>query len=289
MPHPFDGLLGVGRLPGSEEAQGSGMTRRRALGKMAFAAVGVLGASKLAWGQVPTTRALGEEGGAQPTTLALGEEGGPGQDRGIDELPAVTTWPFGEEAGNVTSRAVPGLEDGTASQPVVKVKPLALAIAQSQLDGVWAELGSTVPTRHRQACAELYGAKEGFNYLKAHLNIKVVDPDEKEVAKLFLQLDDDEFFAREEAEARLLKIGPSIQPAIEKALKEQKSAEIQMRLNRLLTKFKESNPLRQAECALEVLLALRTPEAKELLQNLAKGDDKDWLTQKAKEALDRLK
>jgi hypothetical protein len=289
MRHPFDGLVGVGRLPGSEEAPGAGMTRRGALGKMAIAAAGVLGASKQARGQAPTTRALGEEGGAQPTTLAPGEEGGPGLDRGIEELPVVTSWPFGEEAGNVTSRVVPGLEDGSTSQPVVKVKPLGLEVAERQLDGVWAELGSTVPARNRQACAELYGAREGFNYLKNHLDIKVTEPDEKEVAKRILQLDDDEFYAREEAEAGLLKMGPNIKPLIEKALKEHASPEMYVRLNRLLTKLTERNSLRQAECALEVLVALHTPEAGELLRNFARGDDKDWLAQKARKALERLK
>jgi hypothetical protein len=36
-----------------------------------------------------------------------------------------------------------------------------------------------------------------------------------------------------------------------------------------------------------VLVALRLPEARDLLAALAKGDEKEWLTQEAKKALDR--
>jgi hypothetical protein len=349
MRHPFDGLLGVGRLQGSEEPQGTGMTRRSVLGKMVFATAGVLGAGAIARAQGLTTQALGEEGGrGRPTTLAIGEEGGPGTDPGTTDTVAATTEPFGEEAGNVTSRAVPGLEDGGLPEPkpteakgedgggpvtkalneggtsnglgeeggftrakgegggpvtgalnegggpapgeqVVLVKPLTLDVQEKDLEKAWAEMGSDVAGKSLQACAELYGAKEGFTYLKAHLNIKVVQPDEKELTAIIVKLDDNEFAAREDAEAKLIKFGPPIQGAIEKALKDHKSAEMQMRLNRILNKFKENNPLLQAEHALEVLVALRTPEGKQLLKDLASGDEKDWLAQKAKKALDRVK
>src|ERR1051326_4846281 len=356
MQHPFDGLRGVGRLQGGEQETSTGMTRRSVIGKMAFAAAGVLGASTLARAQVLTTQAIGEEGGpgAQPTTLALGEEGGKltkalNEDGGAtDGAAAATTAPFGEEAGNVTSRAVPGLEDGGAPQPaklteakgedggdvtkalnegggpstralgeeggltralnegggpvtgalnegggpavqVVQVKPLTMDINDKDLEKIWTEMASDAPAKSLQACAEIYGAKQGLTYLKDHLNIKVAEVDEKEIGKLLVKLDDNEFSVREEAEAKLIKLGPTIQPAIEKALKDHKSAEMQMRLNRILAKFAENNPLRQAEQALEVLVALQTPEAKTLLKDLAKGDEKEWLAQKAKKALDRVK
>jgi hypothetical protein len=341
MRHPFDGLLGVGRLQQNNGEQNTGMTRRSVLGKMVFATAGVLGGAALARGQQQlqlTTRALGEEGGNQPTTLALGEEGGNGSGATDGPAPA-TTEPFGEEAGNVTSRMVPGLEDGGAPKDnlpteakgegggastealgeeggftkalrerggpvftgalnegggvpvpqVVQVKPLAIDVGDKELDTVWAEMANENAGKSLQGCAELYGAKEGLRYLKNHLTLKVTEPDEKELEKLILKLDDNEFSTREDAETKLVKLGPTIQPAIEKALKDHKSAEMQMRLNRIVTKFKESNPLRQAEHGVEVLVALRTPEAKQLLEDLAKGDEKDWLAQKAKKALDRVK
>jgi hypothetical protein len=87
----------------------------------------------------------------------------------------------------------------------------------------------------------------------------------------------------------LIKFGPAIKPAIEQALKDHESAEMHMRLNRVLTRFKESNPALQAEHGVEVLVALRTAEAKQLLKDLAARDEKDWLAQKAKKALDRVK
>jgi hypothetical protein len=219
-----------------------------------------------------STEALGEEGG--PSTKALGEEGG-------------LTRRKAEGGGPITDALNEG--GGPAPVQVVQVKPLTLDINEKDLDKVWTEMGDENAAKSLQACAELYGAKQGLTYLKDHLKIKVQIPDDKEIAALLAKLDDNEFSVREEAEAKLVKAGPSIQPAIDKALKDYKSAEMQMRLNRILAKFKENNPLLQAEHALEVLVALRTPEAKDLLQTLAKGDEKDWLAQKAKKAIDRLK
>ncbi len=318
------------------------MTRRSLLGKMVFATAGVLTATAGARAQQLTTEALGEEGGRRRVTLLLGEDGGQGPSGGsADGMPPVTTEPFGEEAGNVTSRPVSGLEDGfrfpkeleepttrkgetgglprtealnegggRVTKPVnedgtltlakledggppalesIVVQPLTLDVADRNLDKIWAEMGCDVAGTSLQACAQLYGAREGLTYLKGRLNLKIVQPDEKELAGLIRKLDDNEYSVREDAEARLIKFGPAIKSAIEKALKNHESAEMHMRLNRVMTRFKESNPTIQAEHGVEVLIALRTAEAKQLLKDLAARDEKDWLAQKARQALDRVK
>ena len=95
MQHPFDGIV---------KANEESISRRAALGVIA-GTVAVGAAQALVPPPRVTTQAVGEEGGPRFTTQALGEEGG------RNNLP-VTTEPFGEEAGRVTSKPTPGLEDG---------------------------------------------------------------------------------------------------------------------------------------------------------------------------------
>jgi hypothetical protein len=299
MRHPFDGV-----------------TRREALGAMAAAAAGALVPGAEARAQVTvTTLAVGEEGAM---TKALNEAGGNA---------AITTEPFGEEAGKVTSRMTPGLEDGKAPKPtdkegeggspattaineggiatralretggvagrgIVPVQADTQELKDEQFKTIWGELSDKDATKGVQACAELYGAKKVVPFLKENLKadkLKLPQADEKTVAKLIADLDSDSFDVREEAEVALAKLGAGAAAAIEKAISSAKSAEQKMRLARLLEKSKDQPALTQARRAVEVLVALRTDEAKELLEALSKGDDKEWLTQAAKKGLDRAK
>jgi hypothetical protein len=325
MRHPFDGV-----------------TRREALGTMAAVAAGALGLAGTARAQ-KLTEALGE-GGAVATTLAVGEEGA--MTKALNEAggnAAVTTEPFGEEAGKVTSRMTPGLEDGKAPAPkptdkegeggtggvttqavgeeggpattaineagvpltkalrengagggrgIVPVHPDTQELKDEQLKTVWGELSDKDASKGVQACAELYGAKKVVPFLKENLKadkLKLPQADEKTVAKLIADLDADSFDVREQAEAELAKLGAGAAAAIEKAMSAAKSAEQKMRLARLLEKSKDQPALTQARRAVEVLVALRTDESKALLEALAKGDDKEWLTQAAKKGLQRAK
>jgi len=339
MRHPFDGI------------NAPGLTRRGALGALAAAAAGLVGLSSSAAAkelqEIATTDALQEEGaiggGVQVTTLAVGEEGGQPmtQAKGEEGAKAVTTEPFGEEAGKVTSHAVPGVEDGMAAAteakgengggvgattlafgeegggpttkalgeegggiatkakneggigaPVVPVSPASVELKDEVLKGAWKDLGSKDAAVGVQGCAVLYGAKNGVTFLKDNLNPKnFVSPppgDEKKIAELIVQLDADNFKKRTAASDELEKIGASALPQLEEAVKAPKSAEQRMRLETLISKAKDGSPTVQGKRALEVLVALRTPAAKELLTTLSKGDEKEWLTKAAKEALDKL-
>jgi len=295
---------------------------------MAAAAAGVLGLGGKATAQKVTTLAVGEEGG--PMTAALRETG-------VGNI-AVSSEPFGEEAGKVTSLMTPGLEDGKA--PPTKEKgedgggtvttealgeegravtgalregggPLTRALREGgfgrgtvfvypdtqelkdeQFKTAWGELADKDSVKGVQACAVLYGAKKVVPFLKDNLKadkLKLPQADGKTVSKLIDDLDDDSFETREQAEAELAKLGAGAAAALEKAMKTAKSAEQKMRLGRLLEKSKDQPALMQARRGLEVLVALRSDEAKELLEKLSKGDDKEWLTQAAKKALERAK
>jgi hypothetical protein len=319
MRHPFDG---VNPPPGDDQHEG--LTRRGALGQMAAAAAGLLGAAAVAQGQVVTTLALGEEGGGPGTTTkALNEEGAGAA------LP--TTEPFGEEAGKVLSRPAPGLEDAVKPAPTkdkgedgspapgvpttlalgeegamtrrrgeegvgpggptVPVAPGTTDLTDKQLEAAWTDMADKEPVKGVQGCAILYGAKGAVPFLKDRLTaraMKLPEVDTKAVLKLIAELDSDEFLTREKASAELARLGPAAVPVLETSLKTVKSNEQRMRIERLLEKAKEVSALTQARRGLEVLVALKTPAAREVLENLAKGTEGDWLAQAAKSALERL-
>lgn len=332
MRHPFDGI----EWPGHVEAV-TGETRRSALGKMVAAAAGAVGLGATASAQVATTNAIGEEGGPVATTLALGEEAA-ATTRAVNEEGGVrtglTTEPFGEEAGRVTSQAVPGLEDGgkpgvvtdavgenggnpltralnenggpttkalreeggvitqalneAGGNRLVMVPPQGRELTPKQLESAWTKMASTESAKGVQGCAILYGAKQAIPFLKDNLKLQVPEVNEQRLSKLIEDLDHDAFQAREKAEAELASLGLAAIPALQKALKESKSLEVQMRIKRLLEKSKGAGQLAQLQRGLEVLVALRTAEARELVETLAKGSDKEWLPQQAREALKRM-
>lgn len=214
-----------------------------------------------------TTNALNEEGGVA-TTLALGEEG------------AVTR--AANEAGGLTKLRG---EDGAG---VVQVQPGTTELTPKQLATAWADLADSDAGKAVQACAVIYGSKQAVPYLKEHLNLKFPPFDEQKVAQLITDLDNDAFAVREKSQRQLAEMGPAALPSIKTALATTKSNEVRLRLQRILDESKDLGSLRQAERGLQVLVALRTPEAKELLTKLAGGNEKDWLTKTAKQALEQL-
>jgi hypothetical protein len=223
-------------------------------------------------GRKPMTRARGEAGG--PTTKALGEEGG---------RPRPSTRALGEEGATTAAlREAGGL--------VVPVKPGTATLTDRQKKAMWKKLGDKDPAQGVQACAVLYGAKDVVDFLKGQLKadaLKVPEADPKKVARLIADLDSDTHATREAAEKALIALGPDVAPAAELALKTAKSPEQKMRLRRVLDKVGDRADLRQARRGIEVLVALKTPEARALLAALAKGDKKAWLTRAAQEALKR--
>lgn len=357
MRHPFDGLNQPELPAGQPEARAEGLSRRSALGKMVFAAAGFVAMPALVRGQIAITNAVNEAGGAPiATTLALGEEGAVTTavgEAGVAQA-GVTTEPFGEEAGRVTSRAVAGLEDGVAAPvtqavreaggpltralneegrfttqavgeegaitnalnenggattkavgeegggpattakgeeglggQIVIVKPLALDLKDKQLETTFTDLASKEQPKAVQACAVIYGSKQAVTFLKDNVKVKFAQADDQKIAQMINDLDADAFAAREKAEKDLANLGPAVVPAIQAALQNAKSAEMRMRLQRLIDNSKELPVMLQANRALEVLIALKTPEAKAVIEELAKGNEKEWLTQEAKKALVR--
>lgn len=112
----------------------------------------------------------------------------------------------------------------------------------------------------------------------------------KRVAQLVKELDDDAFSVREKASKELAHLVDTAEPALRKALEENPSPEVRRRLRQLLEQRQHSGPeiWRQTRL-LEVLEQIETPEARQMLEELANGSPGASLTQEAKAALERCK
>jgi WD40 repeat protein len=112
-----------------------------------------------------------------------------------------------------------------------------------------------------------------------------------EIDKLIADLDDDDFDKREAASKALAAIGPKAAAALAKALQGEPSVEKKERIERLLEMLKGKGPNLEAvrpTRALELLERVGTAEAKQVLEELAKGDPDASLTREAKATLKRL-
>jgi hypothetical protein len=115
---------------------------------------------------------------------------------------------------------------------------------------------------------------------------KAVDP--RHVARLIADLDADEFETREKATKELGELGSATAKALRQALKSSPSAEVRRRAEGLLARLVTSREAQRTKWALWLLERQGTPEARRLLEALAKGDPESSQTKEAKACLDRL-
>jgi HEAT repeat protein len=104
-------------------------------------------------------------------------------------------------------------------------------------------------------------------------------------------LDSDEFAEREKAMTELEALGDLAEPALRQALEEKASLEVSRRVERLLETL--GGPVTSPETlqvvrAVEALERIGTPDARQLLETLAKVASQGRLVQEAKAALERL-
>jgi RNA polymerase sigma factor (sigma-70 family) len=115
--------------------------------------------------------------------------------------------------------------------------------------------------------------------------------DAKRLEQLIKDLDDDNFAKRERAAEELEKAGEQAARALQKALEGNPSAEVRLRVKRLLDGL-DGGPARERVMrqrrGIEVLEHLGGREARKILQALAEGEGDAPLTREAKAALERL-
>jgi RNA polymerase sigma factor (sigma-70 family) len=170
-----------------------------------------------------------------------------------------------------------------------RAKPTGLPrldLKREERESLWADLaGKDVKKAHAALWALVAAGDQGVPLLSEKLRPAAVD--ERRLARLIAEFDSDEFAGREAATAALEKLNVSAEPALRRALKEQPSVEVRRRIEALLEKAERWNIV--AGRALQVLEQIGTPEARKVLEALAKGDPDTHLVREARASLERLK
>jgi HEAT repeat protein len=158
------------------------------------------------------------------------------------------------------------------------------------MEHLWSDLRSADATRAYQALWSFTAAEGAVRFLKGRLR-PVLVPGEPHLSRLLADLDSDRFAVREQAAVELQRLGLLAEPALRQALEGKPSLEVRRRVEQLLGKLQGSvvhpNTLRALR-AVEALEHIGNPEARQVLESLAKGVSQARLTQEARASLERL-
>jgi RNA polymerase sigma factor (sigma-70 family) len=171
-----------------------------------------------------------------------------------------------------------------------KSLPRDLKLTEKELDALWADLASDEGGK-AYAAARLLRADPARTAPFLRERFKQ-GPDQSKFRRLIADLDADEFDKREAATKELEKLGREAEGALRLALVAEPSPEVKTRVERLLKSLGEARLLTAEQQrdvrAVRVLEQAGTPEAKQLLEVLAKDAPGWWVAQEAKEALRRM-
>jgi WD40 repeat protein len=165
------------------------------------------------------------------------------------------------------------------------------AAAKVEAEVAWTGLDAPDPAKAYDTVARLAEAPEAAVGLLRQRLRPAAAADPKRIDQLIAQLNDDDFTVREKATEELAKLGAGAEKALRKAAEAAPSAEVTRRVAELLKKLDSGavsgEGLREVR-ALEVLELLGTPEARKVLEELARGAPDAALTREAKASLERL-
>jgi WD40 repeat protein len=180
---------------------------------------------------------------------------------------------------------VPALLKGGPAAP--------LKVSADDRERLWAELADADGGRAFRAAHRLAASgPEGVALLESRLRAPAA-VDAKRLARLIGELDAEAFEAREKATEELEGLGEQAEAALREALKAGPSAEARTRLELLLRRLKYEGdgrppPALVALRAVEALELNGGPEARAVLERLAKGRPGERLTAEARASLARL-
>lgn len=173
-------------------------------------------------------------------------------------------------------------------------KPLKKDLLPARLDQLWKDLADPDPCRANPAVWTLVAAsRQSVPLLKEHLRPVVFGEDQKRIARLIKELDDNDFNVREHASDELENMGQAAVRMLRLALKNPSSAEVRHRIEHTLSHLQKGGSppspeeLRTAR-AMRVLEQIGTVEARHVLETLAVGAAESELTLAAKAAVGRL-
>jgi hypothetical protein len=176
---------------------------------------------------------------------------------------------------------------GPARQPQL----VSAGLRPSELENLWANLGHSDAGKAYEALSTLAASPgQTVPFLRKQLQ-PAAGNDDQRIARLIGELDGETFTVREKARAELEKLGDLAEPALRTVLAKKPSLEVRVRAERLLKRL-EGNTLSeeslQALRAIELLERIGTPEARQVLEHLAKGLEGARLTEEAQASLERL-
>jgi RNA polymerase sigma factor (sigma-70 family) len=170
-------------------------------------------------------------------------------------------------------------------------RPATGELSGTDVQSLWEDLAGDDAVRACRAIGALAAVPaQSLPLLRRHL-APVAAADRRRLARLVAQLDSENFDTRESATRELRALGELAAAILHDTLAGQPSAEVRRRVEGLLRELDgplvASDRLRDLR-AIEVLERVGTPEARRVLDTLAKGVPEAQLTQEAKAALVRL-
>jgi RNA polymerase sigma factor (sigma-70 family) len=169
--------------------------------------------------------------------------------------------------------------------------PLKEKLSDGDLASLWADLAGDDAAKAYRAIWSVAGApRQAVPWIGRRLR-PVTEADAQRTAALIADLDSDRFAVRKKAGDELEKLAELARPALAKALAGQATLELRRRLEQLLARL--DGPITAPEQlrtlrAIEVLEHIGTPEARQVLDTLARGAAVARVTQEAKASLKRL-
>jgi hypothetical protein len=168
-------------------------------------------------------------------------------------------------------------------------RPVQTTALPKPTEQLWADLGSADAAEAYQALWLLTAAPEQtVRLVQNHLRpiAAVATP---QIVQLVADLGNDRFAVRQKAQAELQELGDVAEESLRDVLTRNPPLEVRRRVEALLERLdpRVSSERLRALRAVEVLEHISTAQAQQLLERLAKGDDKARLTKEARAALQR--
>jgi WD40 repeat protein len=184
------------------------------------------------------------------------------------------------------------LWDATGRLQAGKLHPARLS--PQELQSLWSDLASEdVPKGRRALWAMVAADGQGVVFLRERLQPVFSSASADSIARLVVDLDSTRLSVRGKAVAQLTELAELAEPALLDAQKKQPSLELRQRIEQLLKavldqRTRPSGDRLRFVRAVEILEQIDTPEARQLLEVLARGATGALLTRETKAALARL-
>jgi WD40 repeat protein len=195
------------------------------------------------------------------------------------------------------TRALTALKDGTSlvwQVPLCREQaaPGTAKTHWEEANRPWADLASSDAKVAYTAMWRLVHMPASATAMLAKKLARNDKVENAKVRRLIRDLDDEDFFARERATQALAQMGLSVVPDLRLVQCEEKSPEVQARVEALLARLVSAPPsqdtIRRIR-AISILERVGSKEAVSLLHELARGPSASMETQEAKRALERLR